>query len=81
MKPTGPNTPPIQAVISRGYINALLERSRVVIAEAEAVIKRAEQWDRERGILTEQEQAAEQGPPSGGRVIPLEVWRGKRRGR
>jgi len=81
MKPTGPNTPTIRPVISQGYVNALLERSRVVIAEAEAAIRRAEQWERVRDILEGQEQAAEQGPPSGGRVVPFGEWRGKRRGR
>ena len=71
MKPTP--TPLIRPVISRAYVDALLERSRVVIAEAEAAIKWAEEMERE----TQRETPA----PSGGRVIPLEVWRGKRRGR
>lgn len=66
MKPTGPNTPTIRPVISRGYINALLERSRVVMEQAEAVLSQAEEWEREQGRR-----------PSGGRVVPLNEWREK----
>lgn len=58
--------PAIRPVISQGYINALLERSRAIMEHAEAVIAHAEACLSERGH---------------GRVVPMNEWMGETPGK
>ena len=65
------NPAPFRVVVSTAYVEALAERSRLVIAEAERVIEQARRYIANGNTSTDTQDGHQQ---RGGKIVPADAW-------